>query len=382
MGGCSVVGCKNRFIKGGKHFYRFPKDSRLETWIEFTRKGSNYKPKPSATICEEHFSRDCIQSKKDRVCLSKDAVPTIFYKNTPSGIEKMEIQYDRNTARYIGEQCIELLKVLKRVDKESLISKQHQKLEELKGCCRFCFDVKDECVPIAKLESYHIDVNEMITLMGIESDNHELFSDLICEQCFHQLVQIDLFRKKCKEAHDDIFQEIQELDSKIQDASNQSNEIFKHEINDQTIELDNDDALEIFEEHLMDEDDNPEIYLRSDDNLKMVYQNNPDSIDANHYNEISITICDGTEEIIEELEDNDDQQDSTEYQILDASDIKTETFDIDFPKRPEDHAVGFTLTEKTDCIFKNPEKNKFCFKIYECFFCQQVFLSNQILICK
>jgi THAP domain len=50
MGGCSVVGCKNRFARGKLHFYRFPKDARRDVWVQFTRKGNGFQPKGKIVI--------------------------------------------------------------------------------------------------------------------------------------------------------------------------------------------------------------------------------------------------------------------------------------------------------------------------------------------
>lgn len=90
MGGCSVAFCRNRFVRGEKHFFRFPKEPwRRKLWIKFTQL-KNYEPKGSSTICEDHFEAETFQMKKDRATLNKEAVPTIVYKDSV----KYLIRYD------------------------------------------------------------------------------------------------------------------------------------------------------------------------------------------------------------------------------------------------------------------------------------------------
>lgn len=103
MGVCSVIGCKSRSLhptSDGKHFFRFPKENLKnnkirELWINFCVKFSNYsnfQPKESSTICENHFtSESFVVKKKGRLYLVKDSVPKIYLKESTNKVEKIEV---------------------------------------------------------------------------------------------------------------------------------------------------------------------------------------------------------------------------------------------------------------------------------------------------
>lgn len=99
MGGCSVAFCHNRFVRGTKHFFRFPKDWRRAIWIKFTLRKNNFIAKSSSTICEDHFMPELLQKKKDRVSLNKEAVPTIFIRDS----ERFDIRFDSVKREYEDE---------------------------------------------------------------------------------------------------------------------------------------------------------------------------------------------------------------------------------------------------------------------------------------
>lgn len=63
----------------------------------------------SSTICETHFDKQYFVEKKDRVHLSKDAVPTIFFKKTSSGVEIVQIPFDFESFQYFGHGTLNLI---------------------------------------------------------------------------------------------------------------------------------------------------------------------------------------------------------------------------------------------------------------------------------
>lgn len=386
MGGCSVVGCRNRFTRGKLHFYRFPKDSRRDIWIQFTRKGKEFLPKGSSTICEVHFAKECFVEKKDRVHLSKDAVPTIFFKQTSLGLEMVEVPYDAENHQYFGHESMQLLSgVISVEDEEAITNKRQQKLDELKSLCRFCLsNSKDEnkCVALTQLSTYKIDQNDIILSLGLAKNANELLGELVCEHCFQQIVEFDLFKKKCREAQDEVFAEIQELDNKIQEIRNKNSSgkpWFKSEVgvslDDSQVET---SLIEVLEEHLVDEEDefenanfhyepnsgevpletssNQEYFEEIHDGYKIIYQHVPDTNESDEKSPVENDISDiMSEETCQPME----------IQVMQLPSIKTEGSD-------EKVGIDEYPVVSTDDIIKNPERNRFCFRVYECFFCKLV----------
>lgn len=384
MGGCSVVGCRNRFTRGKLHFYRFPKDVRRDVWIQFSRKGNSFVPKGSSTICEVHFSKECFMEKKDRVHLSKDAVPTIFFKQTNLGLEMVQVQYDAENRQYFGQESIELLRGNISVeDEEAIAIKRQQKLDDLKSLCRFCFcnDPKNEskCVSILKLDAYQIELNELLISLGLGTEPNEVFGDLVCEQCFQQIVEIDLFKKKCRESQEEIFLEIQELDNKIQEIRNAKSSGRAWHKSDIGLAVDDSQveaaAMEVLEEHLVDEDEFDDVNYSYEPQLADQMENNGEYIEEIHgeYKIIFEHIPDanmGQEKLFKEIAVSDilpeEECQSMDIQVMQLNDFKEEDEKLE-PQGVDEYQVA-----STDDIIKNPERNRFCFRIYECFFCKMV----------
>lgn len=322
MGGCSVQSCNNRFVRGSKHFFRYPKDQwRRELWSKFTQR-KNYEPKMSSTICQDHFTDDCFQMKKDRMLLSKEAVPTILYRDS----RKYEIRFDPETRKYFEEDFNSI--TMNPIDKEEQILEQKQtRINELKAACRFCITT-DNLIELNKLESYSIKFEDLANLLGFETHS-DLFSDVLCEQCFQQIVEFDVFRKKVKETHEDVIAEIQQFDEKISGLRN----------NFEIVQLDEASGIEILEEHIIDEE-----FIE----------------DGVEY------IEDITEDFIENIE----ASENDEFSRVEEEEEEEEIFEsyIDGPAQGVDEYEMVS----TDDIIKNPERNRFCFRIYECFFCKMV----------
>lgn len=320
MGGCSVASCKNRFVRGSKHFFRFPKDWRRDVWAKFTMRSDGFKPKSSSTICEDHFPSDSFQKKKDRVCMNKDAVPTLILRNN----ETFEVRFDAEKREYY-EEDFKTLKPAPQELEDAILEERQARLDELKNLCRFCVTNDESNVSISNLQTYSINCDELAVLLGIDPQTSDLFSEFLCEQCFQQIVQLDAFKKKVNDAHLEVLGEIQKIDEKLENI--RSSRPIKYE------QYDSMDADQLVEEHLIDEE-----------------------------------FIDGEIEYIEEIATADDM-----------TDIITEEQPTMFEMIEEpatSHGVDEYEMVTTDDIIKNPERNRFCFKIYECFFCKMVRIAK------
>lgn len=325
----------------------------------------------SSTICEVHFTKDCFLEKKDRVHLKKDAVPTIFFHNSTSGVKRFQLEFDSTNCRY-NQETVEILSeiIYQKDEEETILTKKQQRCDELKTLCRFCFtpetDDAKNCVDISKLQSYNLTINDVNQLLGVSAmfeDNSS--SELICESCFLSIVEFDAFRKKCREAQNDIWMELQDFEEKLEELRKIKDcdiEIYK---NGDDVEVSN---IEVLEEHLEetqlvisynDEYEDAQIIDKSEsiDNIpegfQIIYQQFPDT-----------SVLDGTDEL--------DQ---------------CQTFNVEVIKRKQKigellapiHGVD-EYTATTEEIIKNPERNRFCFKIYECFFCKLKFAGRKTYI--
>lgn len=318
MGGCSVASCKNRFIRGTKHFFRFPKDWRRELWMKFTQRGSHFIAKGSSTICEDHFTSESFHKKKDRVLMSKDAVPTIMIRDS----HQFEIRFDAERRDYFDEDFLSLKSVTSSPTEteESILEQRQGRLDELKTVCRFCISNDGTKVSISKLSAYSISTDNLTTILGIEAPSDEVFSEFLCEQCFIQIVEFDGFRKKVKDAHQEVAAEIQELDEKLTEIRN--GKVYE------VVPTMMDSTIEFFEEHLIDDE-----------------------------------FIDEEVEYIEEI----------------AEDFTIESVQEVIDENESAHGVDEYDQVTTDDIIKNPDRNRFCFKIYECFFCKMV--RNLAIFC-
>lgn len=337
----------------------------------------------SSTICEVHFTKESFVEKKDRVFLDKDAVPTIFFKPSSLGLEMVQVPYDAVNHQYFGKEGIELLRGdISVEDEEAVTNKRQEKLVELKSLCRFCFcsDAKNEnkCVSIAKLDSYQINLDELMTSLGLTQPTSDILGELVCEQCFQQIVEIDLFKKKCRDAQEEVLSDVQELENKIQEIRNNksasSKTWSKLDIGirkEETIPAASIEVLE--EEHLVEDGEFDDAN----------YQYDPQMEVSEEYIE---EIHDGYKIIyqqVPEINESDDklfkENDFAESDLI-AEDINVQDMG-DVKELDEDKLVqGVDEYEAcTDAIIKNPERNRFCFRIYECFFCRMVSLLGDLI---
>lgn len=312
--------------------------------------------------------------------MKKDSIPTIIYKPTSTGLQKFEIKYSETTNCY-DENDFTLVNSIRvnQEDKKSILKRKQDRISELKSLCRFCMcsqSDESKLVQIVKLETYSININELMQLLGLNIENQELFSDIVCEQCFQLIVDIDNFKKKCKEIQQEILDELQTFDRKVMELSNSKEFVDDDVFCDETeliiedINQTMDTSLEIIEEHLVD------------DNEEFIEQEF----------ELGEEIPLDQIEYIEEIPFNDEQQLKSEDTTIDQEIVvsvtpvqlnqKSLNYSIELDKSKENSIQGVDEYEdvSVDDIIKNPERNRFCFKIFECFFCKMKFAGKKTYV--
>lgn len=173
-------------------------------------------------MCEIHFQPDLIKLGKKRKdhWLKTGAVPTIYY----DGNKKIVVPYDPDSEQYYGPEAQQLFVDTENfvVDHEEDIARERlQKIKKLKNLCRFCFAYDNETaktVAITKLEHFSINIQEMQQLIGVNSNADELFSDIVCEKCFTQIVDIDNYRRRCQKAQQEYILKLEEMDKKLKNV--------------------------------------------------------------------------------------------------------------------------------------------------------------------
>lgn len=189
---------------------------------------------------------------------------------------------------------------------------------------------------------------------------------MICEQCFQNIVDLDLFRKKCQEAQEEIFSEILELKNKIHEVRNNSEKNWHKniqlkvnmEMKDHQLDSSALDILE--EEHLVDDAEFENVnyvqdseYIEEIHEFKIVYQQLPENNPAD-------------EAIIKEIVDCEMMQEE-DIEVMEIVNLKSSALVNEVSLHGVDEYEA-----STDDIIKNPDRNRFCFRIYECFFCKMV----------
>lgn len=377
-GSCAVLGCRNRFIRGGKHFYRFPKNEQFQKlWVQFTRKGHNFEVKKCSAVCEDHFAADrVIAKKKGRLYLIKKTVPTIFFRDTKEGLERITIEFDSENCQYVGQESVNLLRnSVSAYEEKALTHDRRQKLIELKNLCRFCFESQNEkFVALNKLQAYSIDPSEMLALIGVGLQYSEVFSEIVCEQCFQQLVSIDGYRKRCRKAQEEIIAEMQELDEKLQQVRSEKTEDypwFLADYEDFKEEEPQPMQIEVIEEHL---DDNISYDVGEEDG-----EDFPDEQYDTHVFEGYKVIEEVKHEPKMESMDDiivTDQSFETGFVIAEEDDEADD--DDEYQGMPEPSDKDFYNVTDMDTIIKNPDRNSFALRVYECFFCRLVRLLKPL----
>lgn len=235
---------------------------------------------------------------------------------------------------------------------KQMLKDRDLKVLEAKNLCRFCLesDKNKKCVSISKLETFLKDSVDCLKLLDVES---ELLSEIVCERCFETLVEFDAFRKGCQKAQNDFFQEIQEIDEKIQeirDTQQKEQTVwYKQEMIDEAnLEevVEEIDHSFLIEEHLEDE----------------VYENSYEQ----NYSEHSIAIEEDKNNLSEMIEEDFEE----EHNLIAAkSSLKMEH--DEFFDSKDIYGVD------KDVVIKNPERNIFAYRIYECFFCKLKFAGRK-----
>lgn len=244
--------------------------------------------------------------------------------------------------------------------------------------CRFCFECdKDiKCVPINKLEAYQIDVVEYLKIIGIEIQHNDIFSEIICEKCFQQIVDIDSYRRHCRKAQNDIIADLEELDQKIEEVQNtkkHENPWFKVEI----IETTEDDIPET---------DVPQFEMIEEEHLEeanVVYEEGCSQYQAdNSYIEVySNNMKDAETEEEEEEEGEGNNEEIYGNDVVEISE-SVQQEDTKCVLGKNNNEMIFSEKDKynvidKEAIIKNPDRNINAYRIYECFFCRLKFAGRK-----
>ncbi|CRL07924.1 CLUMA_CG020945, isoform A [Clunio marinus] len=223
MGNCAVIGCRpfskldNPKNDKRVRFFPFPKEQPWkDIWITFTRRGSDFEVTSSSGICEEHFSRADFNVKKKNKILKKEAVPTIFKRETSDGgLETVVLTFDRSILHYLDADTLLPPAYDKEKRIQDILEKRNTMVKEILQSCRFCSESEKDLLPINKLEDYTINPTDMINFLGIASDKN-FFSDLICEECFQQIITLDAYGKRCQRAQHNLIEEIKVLEANLE----------------------------------------------------------------------------------------------------------------------------------------------------------------------
>lgn len=212
---CCVSGCKNNNHKDtAKHFFRFPKndEKRRKLWKRFARK-SNIKA--TAVICEDHFESRVMVQKDKKLKLSNDAVPTIFFRKTSDGTERVDVEFDGDD--FVGLEAEKLNKEIETCKDEEIVKietafmDEQLKLDEIKSRCRFCAETKEEVIEMSAFSSYNVDINNLLHFLNIQLVESDFFPNSVCEECFNQVLSLDTFIVKCKTSDQVLWNEFSKL---------------------------------------------------------------------------------------------------------------------------------------------------------------------------
>ncbi len=161
-------------------------------------------------ICEDHFEPKYFVNRKDRDCLTKDAVPTIYVKKLDNGtIEQIIVPFTGDFDDFCQDSENEDPAEL---NPGETLARNQARLEEIKtSVCRFCSQIKEVTVDMIKFENYNVNVSHFMNLMELTRDYDEYLSSVVCEECFYQIVTLETFRVKSKEAELRLLKELKQL---------------------------------------------------------------------------------------------------------------------------------------------------------------------------
>lgn len=216
---CAVLGCKtNGQNNHNKHFHRFPADPEFcEVWARFTRRGNEFVAKTNMKICEDHFHPSCFKFTMTRkLFLLPQSVPTIFI--SPTTGESIVLTFDRDLFTYLEAEKYLISAYDKDAREEDIAKVREKRLEEIKKLCRFCSEELTvlQRVKVDKLKQYSIIPTEIFKIFGTTSAYNDNLSEVICEECFQEIVSFDRFKKRCLKAQVAIVEELKDLDKRLQ----------------------------------------------------------------------------------------------------------------------------------------------------------------------
>lgn len=150
--------------------------------------------------------------RKNRVCLTKDAVPTLYNsKQFDNGTIERTIVPFTGLDNYCQDSEDDPIEDDGEDPEEAAVRVQ-TRMEEIKNSvCRFCGLIKEPKVEMAKFDIYKVDVEYFMEMMQISREYDEYLSESVCEECFEQVVSLEIFRVKSKEAELAILSELKSL---------------------------------------------------------------------------------------------------------------------------------------------------------------------------
>lgn len=311
--------------------------------------------------------------KKGRMYLMKNTVPNIYYRRIKQGIEKVFVEFDLQSGQYIGHESVNLLKESTSEEQEKkLILEREVKVKELKSLCRFCFESQDDkFVAISKLEAYSIAPDDMLSWIGIGPHLNEIFSEIVCEQCFQQIVSIDGYRKRCCKAQEEIIAEMEEFDMEIQNFQSLMVEEVPWFKEEEGGEETHNAALEITEEHL-------EEYVCDEEGGEYEAEGDVHTYEGQEYviykheEELIVDSRNENDSKIPHLDDLIEEQDYEMRVKRDEHEEAEEEDDEEFIGLADPSGKDIYNTTDTDAIITNRDRNTFALRVYECFFCRLV----------
>ncbi|KAG5672863.1 hypothetical protein PVAND_002952 [Polypedilum vanderplanki] len=381
---CPVKGCTSQ-IKDGIKFFSFPRSKKAnrqflpqaKLWSFFTRI-KDFQPIHTQSMCELHFSNKCIIiNTKDgsKKSLKHKSVPTIYYQENG---EKIEVLYDQINMEYYGEAAEKIVKEIEESaaeEKQNLMSQRQKRLQEIKKLCRFCFTNRSDVklLEMSKLESYSIIPIESMKNIGLSMKYSEIFNSIICANCFEKIVDFENYKKRCIYAQNELFNEMEELDKKVEAARSKPNcvnVVKQHNDNCFSIKIEN-LQNEVESDAETDVDVNDKHYNDYFDN-NMTSENELSSILFNESKEEESRVCHIM--IKNEPEFENDKNEITE---VDLSSIKKKRiFSKESSERRMDNYKS--ETEKEDiqdrAKIRTPKKKR----KFECFFCRIKFTGLKV----
>lgn len=140
-----------------------------------------------------------------------DAVPTLYNKHFDNGTIERTIVPFTDLDNYCQDSEDDPIED-DGEDPEEVAVRVQTRMEEIKNSvCRFCGQIKEPKLEMAKFDIYKVDVAYFMEMMQISREYDEYLSESVCEECFEQVVSLEIFRVKSKEAELAILSELKSL---------------------------------------------------------------------------------------------------------------------------------------------------------------------------